>query len=423
METQTLKFTSEWWDAFLDKTENMSKTSVIKNCLSKDDTSDLRNSILSFIADLARQRTSLNGGYRVYIEGKQLKRNEMIPIWDSPPVENESLEEWVKKTFGDKKFGMIINESERYSESLSQNIALKLKPLLEKIGMPTEGIIFTLFIGNYDSTPLGIHTDMPGKNVMHFHLGPGGKVMYTWDTKEYEGLVGEEKYNNQNVEKYLPYAQQHPFQEGDMYFMPEDIYHVGKQDGLSVAIACWCYNRSNYHFALELQEILSEQYLKPVAGNLKPDKNSLENTDAVEKTLDLFDIPEELENLTFKELMRETYKDLRYSLYSNSGYKYNSSKVKDEIEFDADAVIAITEPFKILYKESLTKEKLHVFVRGIKFELNNFECIKQFIDEVNTGEEKTVKELFSILDDEWETDIKQYLLNLLYKHNGIKIIR
>uniref|UniRef100_UPI00321A1150 hypothetical protein n=1 Tax=Chryseobacterium sp. TaxID=1871047 RepID=UPI00321A1150 len=168
--------------------------------------------------------------------------------------------------------------------------------------------------------------------------------------------------------------------------------------------------------------ILSEQYLKPIDGNLKPDKNALENTDAVEKTLDLFDIPEELENLTFKELMRETYKDMRYSLFSNSGYKYNPSVVNDDFVFDSDTIIVIKDPFKILYKDSLNKEKVHVFVRGIKFELNNFQCIKDVIDEINEGQEIAVGQLFDILDEDWDMDIKQYILNLFYKHNGIKIV-
>lgn len=422
MENRIEKFSDQWWDSFLKTTENMSKTSVIKDCLSKEETENLRNSVLGFIADLARERTSLNGGYRVYIEGKQLKRNELVPIWDSPPEENETLEDWVQKTFGNQKFGMIINESERYSEKLSQNIAFKLKPLLKKMGMPTEGIIFTLFIGNYDSTPLGIHTDMPGKNVMHFHLGPGRKTMYNWDTTEYEDLVGEEKYNNQNVEKYLPHAKKYVFGEGDMYFMPEDIYHVGTQEGLSVAIACWCYNRSNHHFAIELQEILSEQYLTQTNENLKPDKNSLDDTSAVEKTLNLFDIPKELENLSFKDLLRETYKDLRYSLHSNSGYKFNPSKVKDDIIFDLNDTIIIEKPFEILYKNSFNNEKLHVFVRGVKFELNHFNCIKILIDEINKGYELKVSELFNLLDKEWHIDVKQYILGLLHKHNGIKLL-
>ena len=218
------KFNSDWWDHFLLTTQQMTQTSVLKNCMPKEETSLMQSHILEILSDLARLRTN-KFGYRVYIDGIQLENNDMIQIYDSPPRKNETLEEWTKRTFGERKFGMIINQGERFNLLLSKLIALKLKPLLTKIGMPTEGIIFTLFIGNYDSTPLGIHLDLPGKSVLHFHLGPGSKTMYTWDTNTYLELVGEEKHNNQNIKKYLPYANKHHFDEGDIYFMPEDTYH------------------------------------------------------------------------------------------------------------------------------------------------------------------------------------------------------
>ena len=75
-----------------------------------------------------------------------------------------------------------------------------------------------------------------------------------------------------------------------------------------------------------------------------------------------------------------------------------------------------------MYKDSFNKEKIHIFVRGVKFELNHFNCIKKFIDEINKGKKIKVLDLFNILDNEWDIDIKQYILGLIYKHNGIKLI-
>lgn len=416
------KFDSVWWDNFLSTTKEMSKTAVIKNCMPKEETSLMQKYILAILSDIAKLRTN-KFGYRVYIDGVQLENNDMIQIYDCPPKENETLEAWTKRTFGDKKFGMIINQGERFNLQLSKLIAYKLKPLLDKIGMPTEGIIFTLFIGNYDSTPLGIHLDLPGKSVIHFHLGPGSKTMYTWDTKEYLDLVGEEKYNNQNINKYLPYAHKHPFDEGDIYFMPEDTYHVGTQEGLSVAIACWCYNRSNQDFALRLQSLLSEQYLQNTKENLKPDKNPIHNISAVEKTLNLFEIPIELEKLNFKDLMKEVYRDHRYSLHSNAGYRTSPFPKKEDIFFDMNDTIEIEKPYKILYKESSSKEKLHVYVRGKKIELNNFDCIKEFIDEINKEKPIRVDKIVSVLDKDWDKEIGLYILSVLYKNNGIDVIK
>jgi hypothetical protein len=419
---QEQKFDTVWWDSFLEKTNDMSKTQVIENCISKVETEIMQSYILNILSDLAALRTNKHG-YRVYIDSTLLNNNEMLQIYDSPPLQNENLKEWANRTFGDKKFGMIINEGERFNLELSKSIALKLSPLLEKIGMPTEGIIFTLFIGNYDKTPLGIHKDLPGKSVIHFHLGPSPKTMYTWDTEEYLSLVGEKKHNNQDVKKYIPFAQKFVINEGDLYFMPEDLYHVGTQDDLSIAIACWCYNRSNYDFALRLQTLFQEQTLQKSILNLKADKNEIYNTDAVEKTLDLFEIPKELENLSFKDLMRETYKDLRFSLFSNAGYRTSPFAKKLGVELSIDDIIEVEKPFKILYKNSLDSQKMHLYVRGVKIELNNFDCIKKFIDEINKEEKIKISKLLKFLNSDWDSKIGLYILELIYKHHGIKIVK
>lgn len=411
-------FGSQWWDNFLELTNNMSETAVVRNCISREETSAMQKYILQILADIAKLRT-IQFGYRVYVEGKLLSSNDMIEIYDTPPRDDESLEDWVKRAFGDKKFGMIINQGERFNLELSKLIAVKLKPLLEKTGMPTEGIIFTLFIGNYDSTPLGIHLDSPGKSVIHFHLGPGSKTMYNWDTKEYESLVGEKKYNNTNIGPLLPYASRYDFGEGDIYFMPEDKYHIGTQDGLSIAIACWCYNRSNHDFALRLQSLLAEQYLADSNENLKADKNDLEDASGVENTLKLFNIPAELRQLTFEDLMRDIYKDLRYALYSNAGYRTNPFPQKKTIDFGKEDIIRVDHPYLIRYKDALDSSKLHVYIRGTKIELNNFVCIKRFIDQINSGVPIRVGEILKVLDEEWDEKIGLYMLSLMHKYHGI----
>jgi hypothetical protein len=412
------KFDSNWWDDFLETTENMSKTSVLKDCLTKEETSIMRTLVLEVIAEIARLRTN-QYGYRVFVDDKQLEYNELLKIFDVPPIKGETIEEWSKRVYGDQKFGMIINAGEKFNLELSKFIALKVQPLLEKVGLPREGINFTLFIGNYDNTPLGIHQDSPGENVIHFHLGPEGKTMYTWNNDEYEKLVGEMKFNNKQVDKYIPFATEFAFKEGDLYFMPQGEYHVGKNEGLSMALTFWFYNHSKERFANKLNTTVINQFLEKSKDLLKPDKNALDDVSGVDSTLELFEIPKALENLSLKDLMREAYRDLRYSIHSNAGYRTSPTPREEDILFDLEDYIEIEKPYKILYKESLDKEKIHVFVRGIKIELNNYDCIKGFIDEINKGNPLRVGLLLEKLDKDWDNDIGLYLLSELYNNNGI----
>ena len=87
-----------------------------------------------------------------------------------------------------------------------------------------------------------------------------------------------------------------------------------------------------------------------------------------------------------------------------------------------DDSIVLEKPFIIKYVESLDKENILIYVRGTKLVLNNHDGIKNLIDEINKGEEMTVKYAFSFLDNEWDESIGFYILNLLDTHNGIKKI-
>lgn len=414
------KFSDEWWDSFLYETANLTKTKVINDCLTKDETALYRKYVLQILQVLAKLRTD-KYGYRVYVGGKQLDGNGMNNIYDHPPLDHETLEQWSERVFKDEKFGIILNLGEKFNLELSKDIALKAEPYLAKTGFPREGINFSIFIGNYDKTPLGIHKDPPGQDVMHFHLGPNGKTMYTWGRELYEDLTKNKNFEKQDIEGLLPYSTEFTFEEGDMYFMPEGEYHIGKQDGLSIAITFWRYNHTKDKLARKLQTVLLNQFMKNNEDLLQPDQNDLEDVSGLESTLDTFNIPEGMENMSYKDLMREAYKDLRYSIQSNAGYRTSPFVRKDEVEFSVKDIIQIEQPFKILYKESINKDKLHVFVRGAKLELNNFECIKDFIDEINNGEPHRVSRLLDLLDDEWDNEVGFHILSLLHTNNGIVI--
>ena len=416
------EFSSEWWDeTFLKETSSLTKTTVFKDCMPKSETEDMRGDIMDILRTLCKLRTN-QFGFRVYVEGKLLTNKEMDSIYDSPPKNNESIDSWVERTFPNKKFGMIINRGEKLNNKLSKHMAYKISPLLDKIGIPVLGLNFTIFIGNYGWTPLGIHTDAPGESVTHFHLGPGDKTMYTWDKEKYEEIAGEDKFNNKDVKKFLPHANVHPFKEGDLYYMPPNEFHIGKSDELSIGLTLWLNNHLKSDLAKKLLRVVVDQYLEESHETMRPDKNSLENLSAGEQAIDLFKVPEELANLSFKDFMHETFKDYRYSLYSNSGYWTRPFPKEEKTTYGIGDQFILEKPFKIQYVETLDKKNILIYARGTKIVLNNFDCIKNLLNEINKGQQMTVKHAFSILEDEWDESIGFYILNLLDTHNGIKKI-
>lgn len=420
IKTEILPFTTSWWDYFLEKTDHMTETSVIKDCIDKEETTYLKKLITNIIYRLSQLRTN-HYGYRVFIEGRKLDENEMNMIYDHPPLHDESVEDWCTRIFQDKEFGIIINSGERFNDELAGILAQKSLPLFDKVGFPVEGINFTIFIGNYKNTPIGIHQDMPGENVLHYHLGPGNKRMYTWDESTFKEL--EKKYNHKEIEKLLPYGEEFTFEEGDLYFMPQGEYHVGQQESISTALTFWFYNHSKKRIIEKLHTLLIEQYTEDRDELLSPDRSPIENTDNIHNILSICNAPDAMMKLSYTDMLAEAYKDLRYSISSNSGYRTSPVFKNEDTEIDKGNIIILNKPFKILYKESFDHEKLHIFIRGTKLEIGNFECIKKLIDEINIGEPLSVKHLLTFKDEGWDDEIGLYILSLIFKNQGIVITK
>ncbi|SEM61421.1 hypothetical protein SAMN04488505_105190 [Chitinophaga rupis] len=417
-EIDVKKFSAEWWDNFLEVTQGQTKTAVFKNCMDKDETALLRSLVLDILKELCILRT-VKYGFRAYVNGRIINTEEMGQIYDAPPLEGEDVETWSARVFGDKKFGMIINLGEKFNLQLSTIIALKAEHLFERVGFPRDGVNFTLFIGNYDKTPLGIHKDPTGQNVIHFHLGPGPKTMYTWDKDLYADLLSQ-GYKREEVDSLLPYATEFSFEEGDLYFMPEGEFHIGKQEGLSVAVTFWQYNLTKEKLAKKMQLVIHRQFLQKNEDILAPDRSSLESTDGIAEILEAFTIPPELSSLSYMDLMREAYRELRYSVASNAGYRTSPLVGAEKPLFELHDRVIREAPFKIRYRKSEYSGKLHIYVRGVKIEFNDFEGIRSLINKINEGQEHSVSELLSLLDPTWDKQIGLYILKMIYGAHGIR---
>jgi len=414
-------FTTNWWDDFLGETNNLTKTTVFKDCLTRNETVTMRMNVMEVIAQLAALRTT-QYGYRVYIEGVLVDTAGMEKIYDCPPEKGEEFAHWANRCFPNQKFGMIINRGEKFCPELPQGVSKKIAPLLEKAGVPSLGITFTIFIGNYGWTPLGIHVDGRGENVLHFHLGDGPKEMYTWDKDIYESMTTDaDRFNNKDVEKFLPYANAFPYDEGDLYFMPQGEYHIGKSDELSMGVTLWFNNHVKETLASRTMQLLIDQYLKSSPDFLGLDKNNISDISSFEEALELFEIPEEFENLTFKDALRLAYKDFRYCIYSHKGFWARPVPIAEDHDFTPSDTVELINPFTIEYYQTPDNKKLYIYVRGSKFSLNYHSCIIDIIDEINKGEKISVAELLLIMDREWDGNVLFYILNLFYTSHGIKI--
>jgi hypothetical protein len=416
-------FSDRWWDSFLKCSSSLTQPAVMPAALAPARVRRYEEHVLETLRCLGRLRTQ-HYGFRVYIEGRQLPSSEMDWMYDRAPQVGESLQDWVERAFEGRKFGIIYNTGEKFVPELSDDVATMLQPLFAKIGHPREGVQFSVFIGNYDSTPLGIHQDKRGENVMHLHIGPGNKTMHLWDADRYRRLLDDNGWTRRDLEQLRPHAKRFDFSAGDVFFMPEGTYHIGSQEGLSIGITVWQYTHTDAKVVSDLHQRLFRQIL-PVEDKIviRADASSPEDTSGLDELVSRYRLRPELEALSYAELLRETYRDWRHCVHSNAGYR-NSPFPREELgDLDLDADVQLVRPYRILARVAEGGAKLHVYVRGSRLELNYFDCLPPLFDALNDGRRRPVRELLALLDSRWDPAIGLYVLREIHRRRGLHVLQ
>ena len=420
------KLSKEWWLSFLNRNENFTNTCVFNDAFKEEDVAHLTKGVEEVLYERING-SSFDSGFRLYSEGSQLKTSEAVKLLtENKPKDEEDIISYCERTF-DEKFGIIMNYNECYSDKLAVRVNEMIKPLFEMIGTPPLGFEITVFVGNYGWTPLGIHTDGVGENVIHFHLGPGNKTMYTWDKETYEKLVGKGVHNNKDVEPLLEHAKKWEFGPGDVYYMPWFENHIGYSKDLSIGVTLWFRNCSNQKYASELLRIFRNQFMSKDKRIIPCQVDYLNNESTFENFESMVSKYVPKEDATLKDFLHEIYTDFKHCISSNGGWRYPPvAKTKDKKSEEEQtnrlehSVISIIAPFKILYR-NINDKTLLVYIRGSKLKLNYFQDLVELIELLNTGKAVHVDDI--IQNSALSSDVICYFLWMLEKNMGIKVIR
>ncbi|OHX19368.1 cupin domain-containing protein [Chromobacterium sphagni] len=417
MDKHTPSFSDAWWEGFLQESRQLNNPVVFKGALGDAQVAAFRQAVLELLATRASLRERPYG-FRVYADGRLLNRDELERVYDCPPQPGENLETWGERVFPGTPYGIILNAGEKFHHQLSREIALMLGPLFQKIGLPRDGVQFSIFIGNYDKTPLGVHQDLRGENVIHFHVGPGAKTMYLWDPEQYRRLTEEEGVTKRDFAALKPYARIFHFEAGDLFFMPEGTFHIGEQDELSIGITVWQYTHTNQAMARNLHAFLLKQLDGQPDEAIVHDPSPPDDASALDAIFANRRLPEEYRGRDYHQLMRLAYLDWRHCLASNAGYRSPPfpQEARESLT-PADRVRAET-PYRILTRET-TPGRMAVYVRGNKLEMNRHPGLISMLHRLNQGQDCGVAELLELLDPRWPAKIGLHLLTELLHWRGI----
>lgn len=421
------KITAEWWDLFLEKCKNFTETIVVPDVLSENECEAMSEMTLSAVREICNRQNS-SYDFRFY-QGTESMNEEYLKqhVYPYPPLPGESFETWAARAFKDMKFGIILNYGEKFSPEMAEMIGKYVSPLLEKIGVPVNGTCITIFIGNYGYTPLGIHQDHKGENVIHFHLGPGGKIMYNWEAEEFKKLGGSQNY--MGIEEMLPHATAYPFKKGDIYYMPWDKFHIGYSDELSIGVSLWFNNLPRKKMMDKLVSSIMSQYINQEDNTITKPEKDINNLQGFSEIEALFNFDEDVKNLTTEAFLQHTYKEYIRALFSNAGWRSRPLSLEQEINYDEndfeflrDKTIQKITPFVLHHTLAEGGSKLIIYCRASKIEINYHPEFLNIIDKLNAGDSYLSNDLIADLAKDWPEEVGYYFLSLLYNRRGIQIL-
>ncbi|MDO6518590.1 hypothetical protein [Zobellia uliginosa] len=423
MEDTKKALTKDWWLLFIEENFSFTETKVFKDVLSES----LQENLYKGVKEMLQSRINrldISNGFRLYQKGEEIGDSKVRKLIRENKLESqESIESYCKRIFGEN-YGIITNYGERHSDILAENVLEAIQPLFDIIGIPPWGVELTTFIGNYGWTPLGIHTDQRGENVLHFHLGPGKKTMYTWNEDVYKE-VGKGVSNNKDVEPLLEYAQKYEFGRGDLYYMPWNKHHIGFSGDFSIGVTLWFNNPTKCSFSKLMIESIKNMFLKDDMNIIESQLDYLNNEQTFNDFIGTLNISSKTLNEPLVDFLQYTYKEYKKCLLSNGGWQNiplrhhkkveNTNHCFPEFEFKK---IVGSNVFKITHEKE--EDRLLVYVRGVRLSFKYFEGLVKIIDMVNTGKVIEVQDVIEEIDD-LPKDVVVYFLKTLVNNRGLKI--
>lgn len=394
------------WQELYQSSQQLTKASHVKRLIDPKNLEEYHDLIKNALHEFVTKR-ELHTGLKIYIN--KVLNNEYHQILKQTPLsENDTIENWLKKTFKDQPFGMVLNFIETLSDEFTCKATAEVQPLLNIAGLPLGGLSFLGFIGNYGFTPFGIHKESPGEEGFLFHLGPGIKKFYVWETEAYNQIP----HNTQvfhDIEDRLPDAKCFILEPGDAVFIPHHTYHIADTPEFSLSFTMDFINPPIQVVEKEILHRASEITIDFTNGNYyRPLSSEEENWNEL--------LPMDSINSRLEEAMH----DFILCLKSNAGVKRPSLKNHKIQMPNGNAQFQIVKPFQLFLKKR--GDKSTIFARGHLIRTYSHPFLETMVEAFNLEEVVTMDQLkLGFLPDWSMADIFGILSTLMFV-NAVKVI-
>jgi 50S ribosomal protein L16 3-hydroxylase len=132
------------------------------------------------------------------------------------------------RELGRRRYALVISGFHSFWYPLWASERSFLAGLWRRVGLPLTGAITTLFHGNYEHTPSGVHRD---RFTTFLFALEGQKRMRFWPERPWSEPVS----TMVDYERYLDRSFAVDVEPGDLLYWPASYYHVGESVGREVA--------------------------------------------------------------------------------------------------------------------------------------------------------------------------------------------
>jgi ribosomal protein L16 Arg81 hydroxylase len=239
---EQLGLSPDFWNTFVQEYWNK-KPVVLKGVLPKNLLTDA--DVLEAFGNYANAalRDELDaflpkrpGGFtRLYVEGRQIGPTENAKFMPRGATVTEYIKE-VGGAFGGARVGVILNDVELFSERAGAINRELVVPIIERVGIPSRNVEATIFAGDYDVTPFGIHKDEYA-DVLTFVIA-GRKRMLVWPEEYFDQhpeRMEQLALGEAAIELFSKDATVLDASPGDLMYWPGSAYHVATSLGGVVA--------------------------------------------------------------------------------------------------------------------------------------------------------------------------------------------
>lgn len=142
--------------------------------------------------------------------------------------------ERVTRMLGGQRFGLVVEDFQAFDATLWLRLREFLGGLFELTGLPRESAKATVFLGNYERTPWGLHRGRSGNFQL---IVDGPKRIRAWPDAFFQGK--EDPSHRLDYRDYNAGSTVLDAAPGDVIYWPSDTWHIGESvDGaLSFAIS------------------------------------------------------------------------------------------------------------------------------------------------------------------------------------------